>query len=319
MSHVYPARSSRWRGVRNRRSLIAAAAVLMFGGAYLLSVRAADAAVPAPPDGFELVFSDDFEGDAGSTIDRSKWLFDLGTGYPGGAPNWGTGEIEVMTDKPENVSQDGGGNLAITPIGSGTSWESGRIETVQDFGAEEGGVMRVEGRLQQPDVNGTNGLGYWSAFWMLGEDARPVGATNWPGIGELDISEGINGRGSTFATMHCGVAPGGPCNEFTGLGSGEVPCGTCGTAFHTYAVEHDRSVTPEQVRWFLDGDQIFSISEDQLDAATWRNATDHGFYIILNVAIGGGFPAALGGGPDANTVSGRPMLVDYVAVYQRPA
>ena len=317
MSYVHPARSSRSRGAWRRKLLISAVVLLFGGAAYLVSIRAADAAVPPPPEGFELVFSDDFEGGAGSTIDQSKWLFDLGTSYQGGASNWGTGEIEVMTDKPENVSQDGAGHLAITPIGSGTSWESGRIETIQDFGAEEGGVMRVEGRIQQPDVNTTNGLGYWSAFWMLGEQARPVGATNWPGIGELDISEGINGRGSTFATMHCGVASGGPCNELTGLTSGEIQCGTCNTAFHTYALEYDRTVTPEQVRWFLDGNQIFSLAEDKVDADTWRNATDHGFYLILNLAIGGAFPAAIGGGPDANTVSGKPMLVDYVAIYQR--
>jgi beta-glucanase (GH16 family) len=303
---------------RRRKSVIAAAAILVVGG-YLVSTQIADAAVPPPPDGFALVFSDDFEGDAGSTIDTTKWQFDLGTGYPGGAANWGTGEIEVMTNKTENVSLDGQGNLAITPIGAGTSWESGRIETVDAFGAEEGEVTRIEGRIQQPDVNTTNGLGYWSAFWMLGEEARPVAATNWPGIGELDITEGINGRGSTFATMHCGVVSGGPCNELTGKGGGEELCGTCTTAFHTYAVEHDRSVTPEQLRWFLDDQQIFSIAEDELDAATWANATDHGFNIILNVAMGGGFPAAFGGGPDANTVSGKPMLVDYVAVFKRAA
>ena len=38
--------------------------------------------------------------------------------------------------------------------------------------------------------------------------------------------------------------------------------------------------------------------------------------MILNVAMGGGFPAAFGGGPFASTQSGVPMLVDYVAVYQ---
>ena len=38
--------------------------------------------------------------------------------------------------------------------------------------------------------------------------------------------------------------------------------------------------------------------------------------MILNVAMGGGFPAAFGGGPTAATQSGVPMVVDYVAVYQ---
>ena len=41
----------------------------------------------------------------------------------------------------------------------------------------------------------------------------------------------------------------------------------------------------------------------------------HGFFVILDVAMGGGFPAAFGGGPTASTVSGVPMVVDYVAAY----
>jgi ricin-type beta-trefoil lectin protein len=34
--------------------------------------------------------------------------------------------------------------------------------------------------------------------------------------------------------------------------------------------------------------------------------------MILNVAMGGGFPAAFGGGPTGATQSGVPMVVDYV-------
>jgi hypothetical protein len=149
----------------------------------------------------------------------------------------------------------------------------------------------------------------------LGAAARPVGATNWPSIGEWDVMEDINGRSSVFGTLHCGVAPGGPCNEFTGLGSGEHACPGCQTGFHTYAVEYDRSTSPEQLRWYLDGAQYFSVSSSQMDATTWNNATHHGMFIILNVAMGGAFPAAFGGGPTAATQSGVPMLIDYVAVY----
>jgi len=69
------------------------------------------------------------------------------------------------------------------------------------------------------------------------------------------------------------------------------------------------------VRWYLDGANYFTVNSGQVDATTWNNAIHHGFFVILNVAIGGGFPAAFGGGPAASTVSGVPMLVDYVAAY----
>ena len=45
-------------------------------------------AVPAPPAGYTLVFGDDFNGAAGTRLNDANWLYDVGTGYPGGAANW---------------------------------------------------------------------------------------------------------------------------------------------------------------------------------------------------------------------------------------
>src|ERR687887_442956 len=59
------------------------------------------------------------------------------------------------------------------------------------------------------------------------------------------------------------------------------------------------SVNPEQIRWYLDGVNFFTVNANQVDATTWNNATHHGFFVILNVAMGGGFPAAFGGGRNA--------------------
>src|SRR5258706_417677 len=176
-------------------------------------------------------------------------------------------------------------------------------------------VAVAAGWVTTQNVASAAAAGYWPAFWSMGAAARPASATNWPSIGEWDVMEDVNGLSSEFATLHCGVAPGGPCNEFTGLGSGQRGCGGCQTGFHTYAVEFDRSVSPEQIRWYLDGNNFFTVNANQVDATTWNNATHHGFFMILNVAIGGGFPAAFGGGPTGSTQSSVPMVVDYVAVY----
>jgi beta-glucanase (GH16 family) len=80
-------------------------------------------------------------------------------------------------------------------------------------------------------------------------------------------------------------------------------------------MEYDRSVSPEQLRWYLDGVNIFTVNSNQVGATTWNNALHHGFFIILDVAMGGGFPAAFGGGPTLSTTSGVPLLVDYVRVF----
>lgn len=308
----------RARTRRNRKSrLLAGVAAVAMLGAPVAAAMHADAAVPPPASGWTQLFADDFNGAANSGLNTSNWLYDLGTSYPGGAANWGTGEVETVTNSTNNVYQDGNGHLVIKPIRDGAgNWTSGRIETQRtDFAAPAGGKLRLEASLQQPNVSGAAAAGYWPAFWSLGAAARPVGATNWPGVGEIDLMEDINGLSSEFATLHCGVAPGGPCNEFTGLGSGQRACGGCQTGFHTYAMEYDRSVSPEQIRWYLDGSQFFSVNAAQVDANTWNNATHHGFFMILNVAIGGSFPAAFGGGPTGATQSGVPMIVDYVAAY----
>jgi len=293
---------------------LAAPALLLAGGG-----GAASAAVPPPAAGWTTVFSEDFAGAAGTGLNTANWLYDTGIGYPGGATNWGTGEIETMTSSTANVYQDGAGHLAIKPIRDAAgNWTSGRVETQRtDLAAPAGGILRVEGSISQPNVTTANGAGYWPAFWMLGAAARPVGATNWPSIGEWDIMENINGRPSVFSTLHCGTVSGGPCNETTGIGSGEHACSGCNGAFHTYAVEYDRSLSPERLRFYLDGTNYHTVTATQVDAATWAAATQHGMFIILNVAIGGGFPAAFGGGPTAATVSGVPMLVDYVAAYTK--
>jgi beta-glucanase (GH16 family) len=304
-------------GRRRRRLLLTGAAVAALVSASIYALPDAGASVPPTPAGWTQVFADDFNGANGTGVNTGNWLYDLGHGYPGGAANWGTGEIENMTNSTQNVYQDGAGHLVIKPIRDGAgNWTSGRIETQRtDFAAPAGGRLRMEASLQQPNVSGAAAAGYWPAFWSLGAAARGTGASGWPGIGEIDMMEDINGRSSEFATLHCGVAPGGPCNEFTGLGSGERACGGCQTGYHTYAVELDRSTSPEQLRWYLDGNNFFTLNANTVDATTWNNATHHGFFMILNVAIGGSFPAAFGGGPTGSTASGVPMLVDYVAAY----
>jgi beta-glucanase (GH16 family) len=265
------------------------------------------------------VWSDDFDGPAGARPDSAKWLFDLGTRYGADTPDhWGTGEIETMTADTANVALDGHGHLLIRPIRAASgAWTSARIETQRnDFEPPAHGVLAIEASIQQPTVTPANGLGYWPAFWMLGGPFRAAHA-GWPAVGEIDILENVNGRSSLWTTFHCGETIPGPCHETTGLGSGERPCPGCLTSFHIYRVEWDRSVSPQELRWYLDSANVFTLRQDQVDAAAWTAATSHGYMIILDVAIGGGFPAAFGGGPTVATVSGAPMIVDYVHVLQR--
>ncbi|TFE58446.1 glycosyl hydrolase family protein [Streptomyces sp. ICN441] len=301
-------------------TVLTAFAVALTGLLALGPASPASGAVPPAP-GWNLQWSDDFNGPDRSLPSSADWQIDTGHGYPGGPANWGTGEIQNYTDSPDNLSLDGSGNLRITPLRDGAgNWTSARIETRRaDFKAPAGGTLRIEGRIRMPDVTGDAALGYWPAFWALGAPYRG-NYWNWPAIGEFDIMENVNGLNSVWGVLHCGVNPGGPCNETSGLGASRTcPGASCQSAFHTYRFEWDRSTSPNALRWYVDDQLYHTVDQSQMDAGTWADMTEHaGYFILLNVAVGGAFPDALAGKtPTAATVPGHPMLVDYVAVWTR--
>ena len=319
------------RPTLGRRAVIAAigaVGALLAAMVTSLAFTASSSAttVPGPPSGFTTTYSDSFSGSAGSGVD-SGWTYDTGTQYNGTGctANYGTGEVESNTSSTTNVSEDGGGHLNITPADSGGSWTSGRIETVSDsFAAPAGGEMEVSASIKQP--NPASGLGYWPAFWMLGAGFRASGAgtsgtmdcANWPSTGEIDVMEDVNALSEHSGTLHCGTDPGGPCNETTGLGSGLQACSGCQTGYNTYSVIVNRTNTSdESVTWYLNGTAYYTVTESQVGTATWQAAVDHGFFLILDVAIGGGYPNGVCGctSPSSSTTSGAAMSVGYVAVY----
>lgn len=182
-----------------RRRLVASVLLVATTTALAGVTMTAQAAVPPPATGWSTVWSDDFTGAAGTLPSAANWIIDTGYNYPGGPANWGTGEIQRYTASTANVSHDGSGNLRITPLrDSAGGWTSARIETVRsDFKAPAGGVLAIEGRIQMPNVTGAAAAGYWPAFWALGAPYRG-NYQNWPGIGEFDVMENVNGLNSVL-------------------------------------------------------------------------------------------------------------------------
>ena len=288
------------------RRLIALTAVVVTAAALSIGVATTALATnppPAPGTGWTTVFDDNFTGPAGSGPSYN-WMYDTGPGS-----SFGTGEIETMTNSASNVYLDGNGHLDITALDNNGSWTSGRIQTTSpNVGAPAGGELEVTASIEQPNA----GPGYWPAFWMLGPG-------QWPENGEIDIMEDVNSLSEVSGTVHCGTDPGGPCNEPDGIGSGLTACSGCQSGYHTYTMILNRTNTSdESITFYLDGNPYFSVDEGQVGAATWQAAFDHNLSIILDLAIGGGYPDGVCGctTPTGATASGGTMSVAYVAAYE---
>jgi beta-glucanase (GH16 family) len=242
-----------------------------------------------------LVWSDEFDGEAGTPINDEYWTHELG------GSGWGNNELQFYTNRPENVSLDGSGNLAIVAREDDSGqhachyeicrYTSARIVTK---GKVEFAYGRVEARIKVP-----RGQGIWPAFWMLGANFPQV---RWPLSGEIDIMENI---GREPRTVH-GTVHGPGYSGGDGIGRAYHSDREFADDFHVYAVDWD----PDAIRWYVDGELFSTLTPDDLRGHDW--VFDHDFFIILNVAVGGYWP----GNPDDTTEFPQTMLVDYVRVYQ---
>ena len=242
--------------------------------------------------GYQLKWSDEFNGAAGTALDPNDWAFDTGGG------GWGNNELEYYTDTTNNAAMDGNGNLVITAKAEqqgSNNYTSARIKTL---GKHAWIFGRIEARIKIP-----KGQGMWPAFWMLGNDFSTV---NWPQCGEIDIMENVGNaadQNKVHATIH---GPGysgsaGPTTVYT-------MSQPVSADFHVFAIEWAQ----DSIRWFVDSTQIAQKTPADIPSgATWVYNQD--FFIILNLAVGGSWP----GNPDATTTFPQQMSVDYVRVCQK--
>jgi beta-glucanase (GH16 family) len=273
-------------------------ALLLATAAVLLT------AIPAHAQSWNLIWSDEFNGAAGTLPDGAKWAFDVGNN--GG---WGNGESEFYCAAGSNSApcstanpssfMNGSGSLVIRArkTASGT-WTSARMLTSGKFSVQYG---RIEARMRLVAASGL-----WPAFWMLGTN---IGTVGWPSCGEVDIMEWVDNYGPsvTSSALHGpGYSGGGNIGVQSGFQNGTR---VDDANYHIYGVIW----SPNQIQFYRD--TITNITRTITPAnipagTTW--AYNHPFFILLNQAVGGNwFP-----GPDGTTPAVNDVLVDYVRVYQ---
>jgi len=276
------------------------------GGSALLALTVATtvglfavAAAPAEPAQAAigpLVFSDEFNGPAGTAPDRAKWRVDTG-----GSGN-GNNELQYYSNRSDNIAQNGAGQLAITARRNNPAnyncwygrctYTSGKMTTAATFTRTYG---RFEARLKIP-----RGQGMWPAFWMLGND---IGSVGWPNCGEIDIMENVGSvPGQVLGSLHGpGYSGGSPLSGSRTLPNGQAYA----DAFHTFTVDW----APGSVTWYIDGVQYSRKTPADTRGNRW--VFSHPFFMILNLAVGGNWP----GPPNGSTVFPQSLLVDWVRVY----
>jgi beta-glucanase (GH16 family) len=284
--------------LRSLRSTLAIAIPVLLSSCGERAATRTTTTPGAPPTGWTLSWSDEFDGVAGAQVDGTKWAADTG------GQGWGNQEREYYT-RGQNASLDGGGHLVITaraaPPGSSFQcwygscrYTSARLKTVGLFEQMQG---RFEARIRIP-----RGRGIWPAFWMLGDDIDRVG---WPRCGEIDVMENIGREPTTVhGTMH---GPG--YSGASGIGGPySLASGSFADDYHVFAVEW----TPGLIRWLVDENEYRRTTPADLPpGSAW--VFDHPLFLLLNVAVGGSWP----GDPDASSAFPQQMLVDYVRVYRR--
>ncbi len=247
--------------------------------ALLLAFICLDATAQAGKK-YKLIWSDEFNYTG--KPDSSKW------GYNTGAGGWGNDELEYYTNRLENAAVKNGVLKIMLKKEKyeGSDYTSARLLTKNKFSFTYG---KVVARAKLPFGKGT-----WPAIWMLGANDETAG---WPDCGEIDIMEHAGNRlNKIYGTLHYPGHSGGEGNGNTTMVKNATG------AFHIYSMEWDST----SVKILVDGKLNHTVANS--DSIPFN----HDFFLITNIAMGGGFAGAVD--PAFKSAA---MEVDYIRVYQK--
>ena len=273
-----------------------------FRGAWLLLLIAATAAAQTT-SGWQLVWSDEFNGAAGTAPDKAKWNFDLGGG------GWGNGEVEVYTSSTNNVFQDGNGNLVIRAIKDAQgNYTSARLQTGAPAASTTHGPIGAGNTAASrrassfPSARASGRLsGCWARISLRLPGRLAAKSTSWRTSGPTTTTPPSTTEPRMARAIPAAMAwePRTRCRSAKRY----TTTTTCTPSSGRRIPSSGTSTAPPITR----------VTPASLPAgAKWVfNAP---FFLLLNLAIGG--PTSFLGTPDAGVTFPQDMLVDYVRVYQ---
>lgn len=241
----------------------------------------------APIPGYKLAWSDEF--DYKGLPDAKRWNFEEGYVRNGEKQFYTKARLEnVMVTK---------GMLTITARQDGFQGHDVTSASIHTNGKFDFKYGYVEVKAKVPTGRGT-----WPAIWMLGSN---IGKAGWPLCGEIDMMENV---GYDPEKMHFNVHTK-AYNHSIGTNKGaNITVPKVWDAFHVYGMEW----TADTIKWFFDGKQVFEFKKEGDDATKWPFFENQ--YLILNLAVGGGWGGQKGIDP---TIYPSKYEVDYVRIFQK--
>lgn len=264
----------------------------------LTQEAAAKPTIPTP-DGYTLVWHDEFDG---ASVNANNWKFENWNkgwvnnelqyyvaggsfdGYETAYVKDGALHIKAqkyLGNKKFNDKTDITGQVISARMNSRESWRYGWFEA----------------SIWLPKGKGT-----WPAFWMMPNDQ----SLGWPACGEIDIMEEV-GVDANFTSSSIHTKSYNHTKNTQKTASRKTNGAESG--FHTYALEW----TADYIQTYVDGVKLLRFDNDK----TGNNDTwpfNKVFYLTLNLAWGGDWGGYAG--VDENALPAT-MKIDYVRVFRK--
>ena len=215
---------------------------------------------PSVPDGYDIVFEDDFDNTTGIP-DPDKWVL-----CEKSKSTW----ARYLSESYDQAYTKDGLLYLIGELSDG-EYKTGGIETRGKFEFEHG-TVQCRARFAKMPMGGHTGI------WMM--PAPP--AEQWPKSGEIDIMEHLNKEGIIYQTVHSWYAD--------DMGHKEDP-----KAQDTAAVDKDDwniygiEWTGDKITYTVNGKAYLEYPNLHLagEDGAYQWPFDHPFYLILSQSLGG--------------------------------
>jgi beta-glucanase (GH16 family) len=250
------------------------------------------------PDGYKLVWSDEFNTDG--TPNSKNWNYEKGF-VRNSELQWYQSNNATVKDGVLII--EGRKEKVTNPnySASGSDWKTTRqyaeytSSSMSTSGLQTWQYGRFEMRARIP-----TSAGMWPAWWALGVSGE------WPSSGEIDMMEFY--KGNVLANVACGTSTRWSAKWDSSTKAISSLGNNWSSRFHIWRMDWD----DQAINLYLDDTLMNGVSLSSMLNSDGTSPFKQKVYMILNLAIGGD-----NGGDPSSTTFPVQFEVDYVRVFQK--